>query len=231
MDEAACVSCTTCACHGIHHRGSSPLPAVCGEPGATAAGGGAAGHPVHHRRRSRSRGVATGRRHLAAAGHTGCAVCAGGRAAGRATGTRHSCPAQVPPLVHPVPAPRARRATTPSVRCLCPRSGASPPPCAEENDARFPAEVVGCISQSVCAQLSRYHETVADGRVMKVRQQAHSEHARNRTCCHVHAAFRFSGPLEMPAPHSTSWRAMWGGPGKGGLGGAKDPVAELCVGG
>ncbi|KAL4439477.1 hypothetical protein ABPG77_008806 [Micractinium sp. CCAP 211/92] len=37
----------------------------------------------------------------------------------------------------------------------------------EENDARFPAEVVGCISQSVCAQLSRYHETVADGRVMK----------------------------------------------------------------
>lgn len=37
----------------------------------------------------------------------------------------------------------------------------------EENDAQFPAEVMACISRSVCAQLSRYHETVADGRVMK----------------------------------------------------------------
>ncbi|KAL4437302.1 hypothetical protein ABPG75_004441 [Micractinium tetrahymenae] len=37
----------------------------------------------------------------------------------------------------------------------------------EENDAQFPAEVMACISRSVCAQLSRYHETVDDGRVMK----------------------------------------------------------------
>jgi hypothetical protein len=40
---------------------------------------------------------------------------------------------------------------------------------AEEHDAQFPAEVMGCISESVCGMLSDYHALVTDPRVMKVR--------------------------------------------------------------
>lgn len=47
--------------------------------------------------------------------------------------------------------------------------GGCGPLAAEHNDAVFPAELMGCISQSVCDMLSDYHTNVDDPRVMKVR--------------------------------------------------------------
>ena len=43
-------------------------------------------------------------------------------------------------------------------------------PPAEEYDSQFPAEVMACVSQSVCEVLGNYHASVDDPRVMKVRR-------------------------------------------------------------
>ncbi|PSC73790.1 hypothetical protein C2E20_3044 [Micractinium conductrix] len=64
------------------------------------------------------------------------------------------------------------RQTVQQVRAVgtpAPANGAGSPLLVTQDvhDAQFPAELMTCISRSVCGQLNNYHATVDDGRVMK----------------------------------------------------------------